>query len=163
MGRIESVFPVPVPATIPNPWPPRASSRISAPCSRSSSVSMWSRSASSIVSQAARVGAMTMTRPVGGSAATNAAWSGGRERSLTSLSGAWIAASCSLVAGRWSPSLVSGRLGATDFASPGRAAGKMTLALGGLLRIAVAQSVGAGCRAAGTLSTQTRHMPGGGR
>ena len=34
------------------------------------------RRASSIVSQAARVGAMTMTRPVGGSAATNASWSG---------------------------------------------------------------------------------------
>ena len=41
-------------------------------------VSMWSPSASSIVSHAARVGAMTMMRPVGGSAATNASWSGGR-------------------------------------------------------------------------------------
>ena len=30
---------------------------------------MWSPTASSIVSQAARVGAMTMTRPVGGAAA----------------------------------------------------------------------------------------------
>jgi hypothetical protein len=32
----------------------------------------------SMVSHAARVGAMTITRPVGGSAATNAWWSGGR-------------------------------------------------------------------------------------
>ena len=42
-------------------------------------------------------------------------------------------------------------------------AGKTTRALGGRFRIAVAQSVGAGCRAAGTLSTQMRHMPAGGR
>ena len=35
-----------------------------------------------MVSQAARVGAMTMTRPVGGSAETKAWWSGGRERSV---------------------------------------------------------------------------------
>ena len=39
-----------------------------------------------MVSQAARVGAMTMTRPVEGSAATNASWSGGRVRSWTSRS-----------------------------------------------------------------------------
>ena len=45
---------------------------------------MWSPTASSIVSHAARVGAMTMTRPVGGSAPTNASWSGGRYWSLTS-------------------------------------------------------------------------------
>src|SRR5258705_4077213 len=45
---------------------------------------MCSPTASSIVSQAARVGAITMTRPVGGSAPTNAAWSGGRYWSLTS-------------------------------------------------------------------------------
>src|SRR5687768_9320707 len=44
---------------------------------------MWRPSASSIVSQAARVGAMTITRPVGGSAATNASWSGGRYLSWT--------------------------------------------------------------------------------
>ena len=37
-----------------------------------------------------------------------------------------------------------------------------TRALGGRLRIAVVQSVGAGWRVAGTLSTQIRHMPGGG-
>ena len=40
---------------------------------------------------------------------------------------------------------------------------KITRALGGRLRIAVAQSVGAGCRFAGTLSSQMRHMPAGGR
>ena len=40
--------------------------------------------ASSIVSQAARVGAITITRPVGGSAPTNASWSRGRYWSLTS-------------------------------------------------------------------------------
>ena len=55
------------------------------------------------------------------------------------------------------------RAGVSPFASPLRPGGKMTRALGGLFRIAVAQSVGAGCRAAGTLSTQIRHMPGGGR
>lgn len=38
-----------------------------------------------------------------------------------------------------------------------------TLALGGRRRMAVEQSVGAGCRAAGTPSIQIRHMPGGGR
>ena len=65
MGRMESVFPVPVPATIPKAFPDPASPRISSPCSRSSSVSRWSPRASSIVSQAARVGAMTMMRPVG--------------------------------------------------------------------------------------------------
>jgi hypothetical protein len=31
------------------------------------------------------------------------------------------------------------------------------------LRIAVSQLVGAGCRAAGTLLTQIRHIPAGGR
>src|SRR5687768_14511788 len=46
---------------------------------------MCSPSASSMVSQAARVGAMTMIRPVGGSAATNASWSGGRYLSITCL------------------------------------------------------------------------------
>ncbi len=76
IGRMASVLPVPVPATMPKPLPPRASSRTRAPCSRSRKVSMWSCTASSIVSQAARVGAMTMTRPVGGSAATNASCSG---------------------------------------------------------------------------------------
>ena len=65
IGRIASVFPVPVPATIPNPFPEAARVRISAPCSRSSRVSRCSPTASSIVSQAARVGAMTMMRPVG--------------------------------------------------------------------------------------------------
>jgi hypothetical protein len=45
---------------------------------------MWRPTASSIVSHAARVGAITITRPVGGSAPTNAAWSGGRYWSLTS-------------------------------------------------------------------------------
>jgi len=66
-----------------NPLPDLASARTSLPCSRSSTVSRCSAIASSIVSQAARVGAMTMTRPVGGSAATNASWSGGRYRSST--------------------------------------------------------------------------------
>src|SRR5688572_21066314 len=50
---------------------------------------MCSPSASSMVSQAARVGAMTMIRPVGGSAATNASWSGGRYLSITCLCIAW--------------------------------------------------------------------------
>ena len=45
---------------------------------------MCSPTASSIVSQAARVGAITITRPVGGSAPTKASWSGGRYWSLTS-------------------------------------------------------------------------------
>ena len=55
--------------------------------------------------------------------------------------------------------------GANPFGALDRpfSAGKITLALGGLLRIAVEQSVGAGCLAAGTLSTHTRHMPAGGR
>ena len=65
IGRIASVLPVPVPATIPNPFPDAASVRISSPCSRSSSVSRCRASASSMVSQAARVGAMTTMRPVG--------------------------------------------------------------------------------------------------
>ena len=33
IGRIASVLPVPVPATMPNPFPPRARLRMSAPCS----------------------------------------------------------------------------------------------------------------------------------
>ncbi len=78
IGRMASVFPVPVPATIPNPRPPRASSRTRAPCVRSRYVSRCSPTAISMVSHAARVGAITITRPVGGSAATNASWSGGR-------------------------------------------------------------------------------------
>ena len=49
------------------------------------------------------------------------------------------------------------------FCSPALPGGKITLALGGLFRMAVAQSVGAGCRLAGTLSIQMRHIPGGGR
>ena len=78
MGRMPRVFPVPVPATIPNPFPDAASSRTSAPCSRSSSVSRCSPRASSIVSQAARVGAITMMRPVGWGAWRYASGSGGR-------------------------------------------------------------------------------------
>ena len=54
------------------------------------------------------------------------------------------------------------RLGGDCFGSPALD-GKITRALGGLLRIAVGQSVGAGCRFAGTLSSQIRHIPGGGR
>ena len=42
------------------------------PCSRSSTVSRCRPNASSMVSHAARVGAMTIRRPVGGSAAMNA-------------------------------------------------------------------------------------------
>jgi len=76
MLRIANVFPVPVPATMPNPLPEPAKRRMSAPCSRSSSVSIVNPSASSIVSHAARVGAITMTRPVAGSAARNACGSG---------------------------------------------------------------------------------------
>src|SRR3954469_3872005 len=83
IGRIDNVFPVPVPATIPKPFPAAASSRISAPCCFWRIVGIRRPRASSIVSQAARVGAMTMSRPVGGSAATNAAWSGGRYLSVT--------------------------------------------------------------------------------
>ena len=84
IGRIASVFPVPVPATMPKPRRARASSRTRAPKCCSRYVSMWRPTASSIVSHAARVGAMTITRPVGGSAPTNASWSGGRYWSLTS-------------------------------------------------------------------------------
>ena len=65
IGRMPRVLPVPVPATMPKPLPEAARARISSPCSRSSSVSRWRPSASSIVSQAARVGAMTMIRPRG--------------------------------------------------------------------------------------------------
>jgi hypothetical protein len=43
-----------------------------------------------MVSHAARVGAMTITRPVGGSAAMKASWSGGKYRS-------WMEASMSEV------------------------------------------------------------------
>ena len=65
IGRMASVFPVPVPAMIPKPRArSRASSRTRAPWCFSRNVSMCRRSASSIVSHAARVGAMTMTRPV---------------------------------------------------------------------------------------------------
>src|SRR5471032_3583130 len=39
----------------------------------------------------------------------------------------------------------------------------MTRPLDGLLRTAVRQSVGAGCCLGGTLSSQMRHIPGGGR
>src|SRR5436305_542860 len=67
--RIARVFPVPVPATMPNPCSEAARRSMSAPCSRASRVSMFRPNASSIVSQAARVGAMTTTRPVAGSAA----------------------------------------------------------------------------------------------
>src|SRR5206468_7259990 len=79
MLRMASVFPVPVPATMPKPLPDAASRRMSSPCSRSGSVSDVSPSANSMVSQTARVGAMTMTRPVVGSAARNALGSGGRK------------------------------------------------------------------------------------
>lgn len=41
--------------------------------------------------------------------------------------------------------------------------GKITRPLGGRFLIALAQSVGAGCCAGGTLSIQMRHIPGGGR
>ena len=87
IGRMASVFPVPVPATIPNPLPERASSRTRAPWCCSRYVSRCSPTASSIVSHAARVGAMTMTRPVGGSAAAKASRSGGRNRSVTARMG----------------------------------------------------------------------------
>jgi hypothetical protein len=40
---------------------------------------------------------------------------------------------------------------------------KITRALRGWLRTALAQSVGAGCCAGGTLSSQIRHIPGGGK
>ena len=53
------------------------------PCCFSRIVGIRRPSASSIVSQAARVGAMTISRPVGGSAATNASRSGGRYLSVT--------------------------------------------------------------------------------
>ena len=67
MGRIASVLPVPVPAMMPKPLPLRASSRISSPCSRSMTVvTPVSCTPSSMVSHAARVGAMTTTRPSGG-------------------------------------------------------------------------------------------------
>jgi hypothetical protein len=77
MGRIESVLPVPVPATMPNPRrtdgaAPGAAASSSrncpasalscVPCARQSVVSMSSPNASSIVSHAARVGAMTISR-----------------------------------------------------------------------------------------------------
>jgi len=70
MGRMPRVLPVPVPATIPKPKPPDASARSWSPCLVSRIVSRWSCTASSIVSHAARVGAMTMTRPVVGRAAS---------------------------------------------------------------------------------------------
>src|SRR3954463_9897964 len=67
MGRTASVLPVPVPAMMPKPFPSRASWRISSPCSRFMIVSTpVSCTPSSMVSQAARVGAMTTTRPSAG-------------------------------------------------------------------------------------------------
>src|SRR2546428_234393 len=56
VGRRASVWPVPVPATIPNPRPDAARREMSSPCSRARSVSMSRLIASSMVSQAARVG-----------------------------------------------------------------------------------------------------------
>src|ERR1035437_723804 len=98
MGRIESVLPVPVPATIPKPRrtplrlpgpDPASSSRnlsasavSSVPCVRQSVVWRSSPNASSIVSQAARVGAITTRRRVAPEP-TNASWSGGRYGSRT--------------------------------------------------------------------------------
>ena len=97
IGRIERVLPVPVPATIPNPRrtplgravapasSPRnrsASAVSSVPCVRQSVVSRSSPNASSIVSHAARVGAMTISRRDGPDP-TNASWSGGRYGSRT--------------------------------------------------------------------------------
>jgi hypothetical protein len=77
IGRMERVFPVPVPATMPKPrrsaplgdrrsssLNASASASSSAPCSFHRIVSMSSVKASSIVSHAARVGAMTMIRRV---------------------------------------------------------------------------------------------------
>jgi hypothetical protein len=58
--------------------------------------------------------------------------------------------------------VVSGRRGGIAFLSFGLSGPKTTRALGGRLRMAVVQSVGAGWRAAGTLSTQIRHIPLGG-
>ena len=80
IGRTASVFPVPVPATIPKPWRGRtsdvarrsASAVSSGPRVVQSSVSMSSAKPSSIVSQAARVGAMTMMRPRSPPEPTNA-------------------------------------------------------------------------------------------
>jgi hypothetical protein len=67
IGRIASVFPVPVPATIPKPRPDAARRRRSSPCSRSSTVSTpVSCTPISIVSQEARVGAITTIRPSAG-------------------------------------------------------------------------------------------------
>ena len=78
IGRIASVFPVPVPATMPNPLPaPRELANLLAVLALEQRVDVQP-TASSIVSHAARVGAMTMTRPVGGSAAAKASRSGGR-------------------------------------------------------------------------------------
>jgi hypothetical protein len=58
---------------------------------------------------------------------------------------------------------VSGLVGRNLLSGIGRSSGKITRALGGRLRTALAQSVGAGWRAAGTLSIQIRHIPFGGR
>ena len=225
IGRMASVLPVPVPATIPNPRPAAASARISPPCSRSSSVSRWRCIASSIVSHAARVGAMTMTRPVAGSAATNASWSGGRYLSRTrrtpvsgrvagsaslraaspgrrrgrawggcvvgrtaGVGAAWLRAA----AGEWVDGGFAAGTGGAGGAGGGGAIAGVTLcaafcgagsraagcgadaltagwspyttcAFAGRRRTAVAQSVGAGCRSAGTPSIQIRHIPAGGR
>ena len=78
MGLIASVLPVPVPAMMPNPCPLAARLRTSAPCSVSITVARCRPIAISMVSHAARVGAITMTRPVAGRAEWNAARSGGR-------------------------------------------------------------------------------------
>jgi hypothetical protein len=80
IGLTASVLPVPVPATIPNPCRGRAgdsASRVasavsSSPRVRQRSVGMSSVKPSSIVSQAARVGAMTMMRPRAPPEPTNA-------------------------------------------------------------------------------------------
>ena len=106
MGRTARVLPVPVPATMPNPRrtprgecpaalaapvdslpgsSPRkrsASASSSAPRDFQSTVSRSRPNASSMVSHAARVGAMTITRRAVPEA-TNASWSGGRYGSRT--------------------------------------------------------------------------------
>ena len=64
MGRTASVLPVPVPAMMPNPSPERASSRTRSPCDFDRNVSMSSVNEISMVSHAARVGAMMIMRPV---------------------------------------------------------------------------------------------------
>ena len=97
IGLMESVLPVPVPATMPKPrrrapsarcascssaQNPSASARSSSPLDLQSTVSRSSVNANSMVSQAARVGAITMIRRASPDA-TNASWSGGRYGSVT--------------------------------------------------------------------------------